>query len=262
MEAASLSGSAKAVCVHTIGSGHSFSDLRIALPPQAWSQSRRTVRCYAKAGENGFDRVQKLLGRVNGEEKRAGGFGPPPPANAERGPGFINLSAQKNLLEGSAVLDEQVREVSTSATELATTSKPLGSSPSSPPSADTNASEASATPGDIPSSEAKKVRKGFLLPTPFTAGQRVTTLGMVLVTGVAFGRSSQELLPEDLINFLQLWMRLAWGGHALLGLAAAAIASGKGEAPAKWFVKVLASGALGLQEIWAMPTKEIAKKEP
>ncbi|GAQ90094.1 hypothetical protein KFL_005990010 [Klebsormidium nitens] len=197
--------------------------------------SRRAARLRVSAvSKEGLEKVQRAISQAQSEDKRKPGI-PPPPLDA--GPGLINLSGRDDLETRRAPF---VKPLSTPPAEPLTPPEPVSSQ----------------KPADGPSVSGKEEGKeSWLLPSPLTPGQRVIVLEMIGLTVVAFGRSSEGVVPEEVLGFLQLWMRLAWGGHAFLGVVAAVLAAGKGRTPLKWFVKVAASGALGLQELLALPKR-------
>eukprot|EP00850_Spirogloea_muscicola_P014377 SM000103S09469 [mRNA] locus=s103:39576:41444:- [translate_table: standard] len=203
-------------------------------------------RAAVNPGEGaGFERVREIIGRANGEDRRTG-FGPPPPAGRDRGAGFINLAGVEDMVSGS-----RQSSAATVSSPVKSGSEAAGRSPiSTIPAAPVVRAEQeqAALPADV-----GRERAGVLLPSQLTAAQRAIVLGMLGVTVLAFGRSSEDLLPADARTVLQVWMRMAWGAHGMLGFAAAYIAQGKGRPPVKWLAKVLCTGALGLQELLQLP---------
>eukprot|EP00850_Spirogloea_muscicola_P009193 SM000051S17553 [mRNA] locus=s51:353524:355316:+ [translate_table: standard] len=213
-------------------------------------------RAAASPGEGaGFDQVREIIarmgyggrgaGRANSEDRRTG-FGPPPPAGRDRGAGFVNLAGMEDMVAGS-----RQSSAATVSSPANSGSEAAGGAPiptlSAAPVARAEQEQA-ALPADV-----SRERAGVLLPSQLTAAQRAIALGMLGVTVLAFGRSSEDLLPADARTFLQVWMRIAWGAHGMLGFAAAYIAQGKGRPPVKWLAKVLCTGALGLQELLELP---------
>ena len=127
-----------------------------------------------------------------------------------------------------------------------------------PPPPPPAASPLDAVPSEEATEPVPSRQHATVLTPALSPAQTVLAIGLVSVTAVAFGRSSQDLLPDSVITFLQVrtdplmyprcscphhpslithhsslitvrmqgWMALAWGGHALLGVLAAALAPG------------------------------------
>eukprot|EP00850_Spirogloea_muscicola_P019025 SM000181S03550 [mRNA] locus=s181:93120:97190:- [translate_table: standard] len=199
-------------------------------------------RAALSPGEGaGFDRVREIIGRANSEDRRTG-FGPPPPAGRDRGAGFVNLAGVEDMVAGSWQSPAATLSSLANSGSEAAEGAPI-STPSAAPVARAKQEQA-ALPADV-----ARERAGVLLPSQLTAAQRAIALGMLGVTVLAFGRSSEDLLPADARTVLQVWMRIAWGAHGMLGLAAAYIAQGKHPCcsaspdyiwrpPIKWLAKV------------------------
>lgn len=122
-------------------------------------------------------------GQAQSEDKRKPGI-PPPPLDA--GPGLINLSGRDDLETRRAPF---VKPLSTPPAQPLT--------PPEPESSPEVANEASV-------SGKEEGKESWLLPSPLTPEQRVIVLGMIGLTVVAFGKSSEGVVPEEVLEFLQV----------------------------------------------------------